>query len=225
MKPATIGDVMKMLVMLREWGAKNGPDLNGEGRNEDERADNEVAKVQKVATSWHPLLDDLTQDELFSAAKAHSKGSPWFPAPAEIRAHVPRLQMGALHLETADPTKGRDRWPEIVRQAGSLGRSCQDWPEKLAARIGVRDASRLQRAIEDAGGWRNLCIAPDDFTRSSMGRRFAASWDRQARATATGLLPTPERARLDDRGDGGTVLDIVGELARRKALGAANGQS
>ena len=177
---------------------------------------------------WMEMLEDVTDGDLLTAAKKHiqSPDGVFFPKIAQIRKHVPAVQMASLQMETADPTKGRDRWPEIVRVAGSLGRSCQDWPERLAERIGVRDVSRLHRAIEDAGGWRNLCNAADDWTRQSMGKRFAAAWDRQARATAAGLLPSaPERVRIDDRGDGGTVLDIVGELARRKALGAANGQS
>jgi len=222
MKPATIGDVMKMLVMLREWGARNGPDLAGEGRTQNEREENEVLKVRKVATAWHPLLNDLTGAELFDAAKAHSQASAWFPAPAEIRAQVPRLKRGAMALEVADPTKGRDRWPEIVRQAGSIGRSHPEWPEELAHRIGVREPERLKRAIEDAGGWRNLCNAQSDFDRQAMGRRFAASWDRQARATAM-LQGAPQRALESDGSVDPEVIDLVAEAAKRKALGAPRG--
>lgn len=188
------------------------------------------SEVNPTVDLWLLAFRDVSDEELQRATLAWiiipEKGR-WWPTPADLRAQIPRLQSAALSLETADPVKGRDRWPEIVRQAGSIGRACPDWPEVLAARIGVKDSERLRRAIDDAGGWRNLCLADHDATRASMGRRFAASWDRQARATAAGLLSgAPQRALegagSDDR-EGGRVVDLMGELERRKRLGTDRG--
>lgn len=224
MKLATIGDIMKMLVMLREWCARNGPDLNGEGRSQEERDQSEVAKAKRVATAWHPLLDDLTQEELFSAARAHSRGSTWFPTPAEIRAQVPRLQTAALALEVADPVKGRDRWADVLRHAGSIGRR-EDWLEELGRRSGIENTERLGAAIRDCGGWRAILQAENDYARQAMGKRFSASWDRWARGASVGLVQGgPERALADDRSGGGTAIDLEAEIQRRRALGRDGGR-
>lgn len=174
--------------------------------------------------AWELVFDDVSGHEFHEAARKWAKTSKWWPAPSEVRSLIPRLAAGNLALEAADADRGRDRWPEIVRHAGSLGRSCPNWPEVLAARIGVKDSERLRRAIDDAGGWRNLCLAEHDATRAGMGRRFAASWDRQARAMTAGVLPGSQQGALASNDPkGGQVVDILAELERRKNLGAARG--
>jgi hypothetical protein len=219
-----------MFATVLSWGLRmgpNSPDISGEGITTEERTQSQIDKLTTLSAAWLPLLADCTGEELLAAVASHAQVSPWFPTPADIRAQVPRLKLGGLQLETADPVKGRDRWPEIVRTAGSLGRSCPDWPERLATRIGVKDAARLQRSIEDAGGWRSVCGAMGDWDRQAMGKRFAASWDRQARAAAAGLLPggpgrVLEGDRSDERDEGGPI-DLLAEIARRKRLGGDRG--
>lgn len=165
-------------------------------------------EMAATVEAWEVTFDDVSGQEFQEAALKWGRSSKWWPTPAEIRGLIPRLKLVNLSLEAADPETGRDRWPEIVRTAGSLGRNCRDWPETLARRIGVQDVRRLERAIQDCGGWSQLCNADHDATRARMGKRFASSWDRQARATAAGLLPE------------GKLLDITGELDRRRLEGA-----
>lgn len=182
--------------------------------------------VEACAEVWMLVLHGVSDDELQQAVVKYLETGRFWPSPADIRLLCPSVQAVTLNLETADPVKGRDRWPEIVRQAGSIGRACPNWPEVLASRIGVKDSERLKRAIDDAGGWRNLCLADHDAQRASMGRRFAASWDRQARAAAAGLLPSPPQRVLEASGSDDPeekVVDILAELERRKRLGAARG--
>jgi hypothetical protein len=224
MKMATVNDVIRMFAMLLTWGAKNGPDLSGEGRTEAERNESEAQKVMRVATAWHALLDDLTAEELTLAAKAHARGSTWWPSPAEIRAQVPRLMRGAMALEVADAETGWDRWPEVVRQAGSIGPR-EDWLEELGKRTGIQDLRRLETAIRDCGGWKAIRMLDHPAAKVNAGKRFAASWDRWAQATSKGLLQNGQNRALGGAGsDDGTVVDIRAELERRKALGGSHGR-
>ena len=74
----------------------------------------------------------------------------------------------------------------------------------------------LFRSVDDCGGWQAICNANHDAQRASMGKRFAASWDRQARAAAQGA----PQIGCEPRGAiSGGVVDLRAELARRKALG------
>lgn len=163
-------------------------------------------EMAATVEAWEVTFDDVSGQEFQEAALKWGRSSKWWPTPAEIREFIPRLKLGNLALEAADPETGRDRWPAIVRQAGSLGRNCPNWPEALAARVGIQDVQRLRRAIDDCGGWINLCNSNHDAERARMGKRFAASWDRQARATAAGLLPGGEQK----------LIDITGELELRR---------
>ena len=148
------------------------------------RPSNEM--LEKSVSAWCLALADLTPEEIQAAATAWTRvpdRGRWWPAPADLIALVPRLAVATLALEAADPDTGRDRWPSIVRHAGSIGRSHPQWAEELAHRIGVRDVERLRSAIDDAGGWQKLCNTDTDYARDRMGKRFAHAWDRQARGT------------------------------------------
>lgn len=208
---ADISDVLEMISSFELIGLRNGPDLSSR------------EKKIAVATAWSRAMSDVAPSDLQTAAEKWIELSPFWPAPAEVRKLCPTIHRASLALETADPTTGRDRWPSIVRAAGSLGRSCADWPEKLAARIGVQDVDRLKRAIDDAGGWINLCNCDHDAQRAAMGRRFAASWDRQARAMFA--QSAPERALEGDRMRAGGVVDLAAEVKRRRALEGSGGRN
>ena len=173
-------------------------------------------EVAATVAAWEVVFDDVSAQEFQKAARDWAKTSKWWPAPADIRGLIPSLKLAAISLEAADPLTGRDRWPAVLQAAGSLGRSCADWPAKLAARIGVDDADRLKRAVDDCGGWQAICNANHDAQRASMGKRFASSWDRQARAAAQGApqIGCELRGAIT-----GGVVDLRAELARRKALG------
>ena len=165
--------------------------------------------MTKTVALWEVVMGDCTPEELHAAALAWMRtpqsGCFW-PQPAGLRALIPRLAVATLALEAADPDTGRDRWPGIVRHAGSIGRSHPQWAEELAHRIGVRDVERLRSAIEDAGGWQKLCNADSDYARDRMGKRFAHAWDRQARGTEI-------KNRIESQE--GNVLFLADVAARR----------
>ena len=185
--------LIEIFAVFSRSGLRNGP------------ADNPA----DVIDTWEVILSDLTPEELQAASLAWLRDpiqGRWWPTPADLRALVPRLAAGGLALEEADAETGRDYWPEVVRQAGSIGRSHPRWAEQLAARIGVADVDRLSQAIEASGGWQALCNADHDAQRARMGRRFAAAWDRQGRAA---------QVHRQIEGRGGNILNLAAEAAKR----------
>ena len=163
-------------------------------------------EMAATVAAWEIALDDVFGPEFQKASQDWAKSSRWWPTPADLRALVPRLAAGGLALEEADAETGRDYWPEVVRQAGSIGRSHPRWAEQLAARIGITDIERLSQAIEASGGWQALCNADHDAQRARMGKRFAAAWDRQGRAA---------QVHRQIEGRGGNILNLAAEAAKR----------
>lgn len=213
---ANRSDVLKVFSILQGMGARNAPDLSTvRGSN------GELSSAERLADLWLLVLEDVSGEDLQAAAVRCSQESPFWPHPSEIRKHCRSVQRATLALEVADPTTGRDRWAEVLQHAGSIGARRPDWLEELAERMGIQDQERLGAAIRDCGGWKAICLAENDYARSQMGRRFAAAWDRQARA---GLLQgAPQRALEGSRGDVAAPIDLAAEVARRKALGGSHG--
>lgn len=180
-------------------------------------------EMAATVEAWEVTFDDVSGQEFQEAALKWGRSSKWWPTPAEIREFIPRLKLGNLALEVADPETGRDRWAEVLKWAGSVGNRA-GWLEKLGEWTGIKDLARLEVAIRDCGGWRHILNMNHDAARHQTGKRFAASWDRYARASAQGLLPKgAERALVDDGEPLDPPINLMAEIARRKALGAPRG--
>lgn len=161
--------------------------------------------VDACSEVWLSVFRDISDSELSAAVDTYLQTGRFWPSPADIRSLVPRLKSGSLALEDSNPETGRDLWPRILNKLGAIGPR-HDWLPVLAERIGGVDQDRLGRAISDIGGWNAIRTANSDWERSKLGNRFRASWDRQARATAAGLLPGGEQK----------LIDITGELELRR---------
>ena len=137
--------------------------------------------IESIVDGWEVTFPDIRDEELLVAAVGYAQVGKFWPTPSEVRAHCPSLKKAALSLAADNALTGKDIWPSVLRQAGSIGRNERDWAKLLSERLQL-PAARLKDGVESAGGWLAICNATHDAERASMGRRFAAAWSRQAEA-------------------------------------------
>ena len=99
----------------------------------------------KLATVWHALLVDVT-DEQLSAALASYLRDPegqWYPQPGLILAHVPGRK--AASIDNSD-----ELWGSVMMAIRSIGYyGSPQWTGP--------DAEAIQAGIQALGGWQHLC--------------------------------------------------------------------
>jgi hypothetical protein len=164
---------------------------------------------------WLDMLDDVSDQDLFLAARGHIKdpdGGVFFPKIAQIRKHLPVVRAVAAIEE--GPV-GQAIWTRLLKGISTAGFTRIEgeepgWLEKLANHYQV-DAARLGAAIDAAGGGRAIAFANHDAQRAWMGQKFCRAWD--------GWTPGASRPQLADS----NPIDLQAEIARRKALGGSNG--
>jgi len=164
---------------------------------------------------WMDMLDDVSDADLLIAAKRHIQdpdGGVFFPKIAQIRKHLPAVRAVAA---IEDSPVGQAIWTRLLKGISTAGFTRIEgeepgWLEKLANHYQV-DAARLGAAIDAAGGGRAIAFANHDAQRAWMGQKFCRAWD--------AWLPGVSRPRLADP----EPIDLMAEVAKRKALGAPRG--
>jgi hypothetical protein len=137
----------------------------------------EPEALDAAVDAWDMTFPDIRDEELLAAAVGYVQVGKFWPTPSEVRAFCPSLRRAALTLAADNAQTGRDIWPRLLRQVGSIGRNSRDWAALLAERLDLPE-DRLVDAVDAAGGWLALCNASHDVERAGQGRRFAAAWSR-----------------------------------------------
>jgi hypothetical protein len=155
---------------------------------------------------WDILFGDIQDQEFSAAGTAYARVGRFWPSPADVLSHCPSLKKASLQLAADNAQTGRDIWPSILREAGSIGWQNREWPLILADRLELTtgEMDRVSTAILAAGGWKSICTADHDAQRREMGGRFRAAMSRASE----------EREVVK-------VLDFGAEARRR--LGVKNG--
>ena len=173
-----------------------------------------ASEIAGKVRDWVDMLDDVTDQDLLQAARAHIRDperGTFFPKIAEIRRHIPAVR--ALPAEEGPP--GQAIWSRLVKCISSAGftrpeGASEGWLERLAAHLQV-DAARLEAAIEAAGGGRAIAMASHDAERAWMGGRFTRAWDARQTASSRPQIGASE------------PIDLMARLAERKRLGLDRG--
>ena len=151
--------------------------------------------IPDLVSDWELLCTGISDDELSVAGTAYARTGKFWPTPAEVIVLCPSTKKAALSLAADNSLTGRDLWSSVLRQAGSIGRNCREWPQALSERLRLPE-DRLRDAVDAAGGWLAICNSSHDAERAGMGRRFAAAWSRQAEAKqVVGLIDFAVEAR------------------------------
>jgi len=154
--------------------------------------------LQEALDAYYALLHDLPGDVFQAAAQHHAATSKWFPTAAELREQT---------FELIDRAQGRigphEAWGKVLRAVGSHGlyNGEPEW-----------DDPAIAHAVAGVGGWRAICMTPEDSLFSTRARFIEAF----------------ERRRADERTDQRMLPQIREVVARlsveRPALPAKGGE-
>lgn len=139
-------------------------------------------------TAYYAILGDLSPGVLKAATMHYAASSKWFPAAAELRQTA---------FELIDQADGRigpyEAWGKVLAAVGTHG-VYRGEPEF--------EESGIAHAIAGVGGWRAICMAPENSLMSTRARFIEAF----------------KRARKEERAEQ-RMLPQVRDVARRLAAG------
>jgi len=145
--------------------------------------------LQEALDAYYALLHDLPSDVFQAAAQHHAATSKWFPTAAELREQT---------FELIDRAQGRisayQAWDEVLTAVGSVGvyRGEPEWSDPGVA-----------YAVAGVGGWRAICMTPEQSLFSTRAR----------------FLEAFKQRRYEERTDQ-RALPQVRELVKRLSMGA-----
>jgi len=127
-------------------------------------------------TAYYAILGDLPAMVLKASTMQYASEHKWFPTAAELRQTA---------FDLMDQADGKITAPE------AWGRVC-----KAASRIGHMRVPKFEdplvwQAVEDVGGWRHICLGPEDMMHTTRARFIQAFEARRKQERArTRMLPT-----------------------------------
>lgn len=102
-----------------------------------------VEVTEELLLSWWTLLGDLPTPAVLAALVAAGKSCPYFPSPAQVRAHVPREVAPAPRWLEAAPPKP---WtPEQKAEAEEERRKLRAAIEERASRLAAANDKPIRR--------------------------------------------------------------------------------
>lgn len=127
-------------------------------------------------TAYYAVLGDLPPDLLEAATMHYVATSKWFPSAAELRETA---------FDLVDQANGRigpyKAWGEVQKKVGTHG-VYRGEPEF--------DDPAIAHAIAGVGGWRAICMAPENAIMSTRARFVDAfKQARQRERAETRMLP------------------------------------
>jgi len=131
---------------------------------------------EETLSAYYAILGDLDADLLKAATLQYGSESKWFPTAAELRQTA---------FDLLDRSDGRmsayEAWGEVVRKIGTHG---------VYRGEPSFDEPAIAHAIAGVGGWRSICMTPEDSLFSTRARFIEAykRWRSEER-TATRALP------------------------------------
>jgi len=145
--------------------------------------------------AYYAILGDLPREVLKAATVQYASEHKWFPTAAELRSTA---------FDLIDQAQGRitaeQAWGLVMKAASRVGhRREPEFPDPL-----------VWEAIEDVGGWRHICLGPDQMIHTTRARFIDAFKSRQKRERVErAMLPqvreaarllAADRPRLEDKG-------------------------
>jgi len=133
--------------------------------------------TQETLTGYYAILHDLDADLLKAATIEYgSKDTPWPPSAGQLR---------QLAFDLVDRSQGRisayEAWGKVVRKIGTHG---------VYRGEPAFEEPAIAHAIQGVGGWRTICMTPEDSLFSTRAR-FVEAFKRyrQEEQQQTRMLP------------------------------------
>ncbi len=178
--PITVNGVIAAFQLFRTAGCRNRPE-------------SQAAAVKL----WVDILDDINDDELAAAARAHlrSEGATWWPMPGDVLKLTKRRQDEKIdHSDTA--------WGEARKIARLL-----QW-RQTPAECGIETTAIMEASVLALGGWDRLGeMTPQTLPsiRASFRGAYRAYTDREIAG-----IEHPRLTEQEARAAIGPVLAAIG---------------
>lgn len=135
-----------------------------------------VELTEDMVKAYYMILGDLDRDLLKAATLEYGTTGKFFPTPAELRQTA---------FDLIDRAEGRlgpyEAWDQVMRKVGTHGvyRGEPEFEDPV-----------VHHAIGGVGGWRAICLAPEDSLASTRARFVAAFQEHRRKEQAeTRMLP------------------------------------
>jgi len=151
----------------------------------------------ETVTTYYAVLGDLPEELLKAATLEYAtQDTPWFPAAGQLR----QIAFDLID-KAAGKVGAREAWGLVVKAASSVGHGAKpEFSEPL-----------IWKAIEDVGGWRHICMTPEDSLFSTRARFIEAYEQRRRDDRHTSAMLPHVRDVVARLGDGSRLLSPGGE--------------